>query len=44
MGYYTKFGFMGFINGEKMLFASEEEFHEYEREIETRIGIGRKET
>ena len=28
-GYYTPYGYIGFVNGKKMLFASESEYIEY---------------
>lgn len=28
-GYLTGYGFVGFVNGEKMLFVSESEYYEY---------------
>ena len=28
-GYYTSYGYMGLINGEYMLFATENEYYEY---------------
>lgn len=28
-GYSVGYGFVGFVDGEKMLFVSEEEYHEY---------------
>ena len=28
-GYFVSYGYMGFVNGRYMLFASEEEYYEY---------------
>lgn len=28
-GYYTAYGYIGFIDGERMLFATEDEYEEY---------------
>lgn len=31
-GYYTSYGYIGFVNGRKMLFATEKEYYEYMEE------------
>lgn len=31
-GYYVGYGYIGFVNGRKMLFATEEEYYEYMEE------------
>lgn len=31
-GYYTPYGYVGFVNGEEMIFATEEEYLEYLKE------------
>lgn len=33
-GYYTHYGYMGFVRGERMLFATEDEYIEYLEELE----------
>ena len=32
-GYHTSFGYKGLVNGEWMLFTTEAEYHEYQREL-----------
>ena len=31
-GYWTTYGYMGFVNGRKMLFSSDKEYYEYMEE------------
>lgn len=31
-GYYVSYGYIGFVDGRKMLFATEEEYYEYMEE------------
>lgn len=31
-GYYISYGYIGFVDGRKMLFATEEEYYEYMEE------------
>lgn len=31
-GYFTAYGYVGFVNGRKMLFASDAEYYEYMEE------------
>lgn len=31
-GYYTSYGYIGFVDGRKILFATEEEYYEYMEE------------
>lgn len=31
-GYYVSYGYVGFVDGRKMLFATEEEYYEYMEE------------
>lgn len=32
-GYYVSYGYIGFVDGRKMLFATEEEYYEYMEEL-----------
>lgn len=34
-GYFVSYGYIGFVNGRKMLFASAEEYYEYMEEIDS---------
>ena len=36
-GYYTPYGYVGFVDGEPMIFATEDEYLEYLKEIEEHV-------